>query len=883
MGVQPSSVVGHSSGEIAAAYAAGAITAKSAMAISYYRGQATESQDGKGAMVAVGIGRKAISPHLEDGVIVACENSPESVTLSGDIDAMDNVIERVKEIFPDALCRRLRVKTAYHSRKLLHSPPFVRATSHTNFPDHMLEPGQIYESQISPYIESNKAMLPLFSSVTTTPINDPNELDAAYWRRNLQSPVLFYDAMKSLLSEPENGQCFLEVGPHSALAGPLRQIFKSMSPSGEHVYIPTLTRHADDTRSQLLHTVGCAHVAGIHVDFAAMNGNGTTLGNLPPYSWQHKTRFWRESRLATQWRERQSPRHEILGARVAESSDIEPSWRNLLHLEDVPWLWDHVLQGNVVFPAAGYIAMVGEAIRQLNPAMEDYSIRNLVLKSPLLLKDDHVIEMISTLKPVKITDLVDSDWYAFTIMAHDGIGWTKHCEGQVRSQFDYPPSVTGIKRNLRTVNADEWYQALDKHGLSYGPCFRGLSDIAADPVKFEADATVTDRINSCPSRYTLHPTIIDQCLQLMSVALTNGLSRRIDRLAIPAAIGRLYIGGNAPNMRLGVEIVKHAIGSSLGSSVLMANGKPLLVLDQAAFFSVPDQAVSDNIPLSAEIRWNLDIGLTPTELWIPRPHASGKEWSISTDYAKVALLYILETDDRLNGCRITEPHLIKYRHWVTEKASEIRSGQNRMFSEWEDWATMNSEERQRVIQEITSRWTVDPVFTAPISCVRAIWENCVEIATGAKNPLDVLMEDNKLDGYYDAGCRLAFWHRPIQLLGHANPKMRILEIGGGTGSATPRFLRNLESAEGVCLYSKYVFTDISPGFTIAAQEKFTTEKKMEFKMLDICRDPEDQGFEPHSFDLVIASNVSFGRWKFEFIVIDWRNRCYTLRHLSKKH
>jgi hypothetical protein len=58
---------------------------------------------------------------------------------------------------------------------------------------------------------------------------------------------------------------------------------------------------------------------------------------------------------------------------------------------------------------------------------------------------------------------------------------------------------------------------------------------------------------------------------------------------------------------------------------------------------------------------------------------------------------------------------------------------------------------------------------------------------------------------------------------------------------------------------------------------------MEFKVLDVCRDPEDQGFEPHSFDLVIASNVSLGRWKFELIVIDWRNRCYTLRHLSKKH
>jgi acyl transferase domain-containing protein len=120
-GVKASSVVGHSSGEIAAAYAAGAITAKSATIIAYYRGKLAKQVEGKGAMAAVGLGQEEVVPLLEDGVIIGCENSPSSVTLSGDSNAVDRVMEKVRSNFPDALCRRLRVATAYHSSELASS------------------------------------------------------------------------------------------------------------------------------------------------------------------------------------------------------------------------------------------------------------------------------------------------------------------------------------------------------------------------------------------------------------------------------------------------------------------------------------------------------------------------------------------------------------------------------------------------------------------------------------------------------------------------------------------------------------------------------------------------------------------------------------------
>lgn len=116
-GVSPVAVVGHSSGEIAAAYASGAITSTEAIVSSYCRGLATRLQTRKGSMAAVGMGVEAITPYLVDGVLVACENSPKNVTISGNADVVDKVLEAIKDAQPSVFTRRLQVNIAYHSRK----------------------------------------------------------------------------------------------------------------------------------------------------------------------------------------------------------------------------------------------------------------------------------------------------------------------------------------------------------------------------------------------------------------------------------------------------------------------------------------------------------------------------------------------------------------------------------------------------------------------------------------------------------------------------------------------------------------------------------------------------------------------------------------------
>jgi acyl transferase domain-containing protein len=119
--ITPSAVVGHSSGELAAAYAAGALSAKDAVIAAFYRGQVCKTAKKSGGMAAVGIGKEEVRPYLASGVRIACENSGSSVTISGDLDVLEDVMSKLKEARPDILVRKLQVQAAYHSRKLFLS------------------------------------------------------------------------------------------------------------------------------------------------------------------------------------------------------------------------------------------------------------------------------------------------------------------------------------------------------------------------------------------------------------------------------------------------------------------------------------------------------------------------------------------------------------------------------------------------------------------------------------------------------------------------------------------------------------------------------------------------------------------------------------------
>ncbi|EFQ96831.1 fatty acid synthase S-acetyltransferase [Nannizzia gypsea CBS 118893] len=834
-GIRPSSVVGHSSGEITAAYAAGAITSESAIIIAYCRGKATKELKRKGAMAAIGLGRDKVTRYLEDGVVIACENSPQSVTLSGEAATLENVMASIKKDLPDAFCRRLRVSVAYHSH-------------------HMRELGPSYESSISPFIRHNEKMLPLFSTVASKSITRPHELDAAYWRSNLESPVLFSGAVQSIL-QASRKTAFLEIGPHGALSGPLRQIFQAAGLKSPPVYVPTLDRNETDSRPQLLAAAGSIHVCGVSVDLASVNGKGNTLGNLPPYPWDHDQKFWYASRLTNEWRFRAYPHHELLGSLAVEASGIEPLWRNVLRLDDVPWLIEHNLQGDIIFPATGYISMAGEAIRQIfpDPDAEDYTIRNLLIKSPMVLRRERETEVITAFKPSKITDLVDSEWYSFTIMSHDGAEWTKHCQGEVKAGPDNPRKGHKIPTYNRAVDAALCYKMIDRAGFNYGPRFRRFKDISVHLTENRASAKVTELQEKPVSRYALHPATMDHVLQLFPINVSKGLPRLL-YILVPASLGKIYVRGSSSELSIETVYTHNNNGVLVGNATMMEGDELALTFDDCIGFPVAgfgNFAGGSETSLCSQIRWAPDIDFIPSQVLLPTLSAPESYRAMAGDIEQLSVLYILETADKLASIKPTDSFLNCWKNWVVSKASSLRQLPETLPLEAHEWTQMSSECRKERIKTLASRYTAsEEDHSVPFECMQYIYENCerlIEEKDLSKETTDYL---ERYRGFIQSHCD---WSPFLTSLAHSNPSMRVLEIGGGRGHATQVVLKHLRSPEGSRMFSHYMFTDSSDSIIQAAKEVVTDG--VEHKVLDIAKDPSEQGFKLHSFDLVIASNA----------------------------
>ncbi|KAL4814485.1 hypothetical protein BDW67DRAFT_186683 [Aspergillus spinulosporus] len=841
-GIAPESVVGHSSGEIAAAYAAGAVTAAKSIVIAYYRGQALNKVTRKGGMAAVSLGREQATPYLADGgVVIACENSQHSVTLSGDLDVLEDILEKIKADDPEVLCRMLRVDKAYHSH-------------------HMQDVADTYEASLQDLSASEgSSMVPFFSSVTGDKLAGPSQLNGTYWRQNLESPVRFLTAVQAVLDSGEEGRnrVFLEIGPHSALSGPLRQIL-SEHPRGKACsYVASLVR-GEDPSTSVLHTAGNLYNSGVSVNLRAINGEGSLLVDIPPYPWLHDTRYWDQTPAVENWRLRENPHHELLGSRVLGSTDIEPSWRNNLSLDDAPWLYGHRIMGKTLFPGAGYIAMAGEAIQQLTSKPNvSYQISHLVLKHALFLDSNECVELITNVRPVRISDIQDSDWHEFSITAVQAGETTRLCLGQIRVA---PPSLTptmpltGNTKLKRRVQSAAWYKALREAGMDYNREFRGLEDIYGDPIRHEAVAIVkTSKVS--PSRYVMHPTTIDRCLQVVSIAMFRGLARNINIRSLPVLFEEIYIGSEPAELHVQAQADLGNGNFILGDLGAMADHETVFSVRGMRLHVLGDEGFSlQETELSARPVWipHIDF-LPPRALAKPPPPVtldSELRWRIID-------LYTTQTAFRARDVEPTEEHLRKYKRWLMIGENRIAKQSTWRLSDYgyahdcpfdsSDPAAMTNWLRQKADEY--------PFLSPLLACTQKVLDNIVGVLDGSCNALHLLMEDDGLKEIYDFILSFDSCHDFFATLGHSNPELNILEVGAGTGSATARVLDYLHAPDGSRMYARYTFTDVSAGFLAAAKERFSRYDALEYAVLNIIQDPAQQGFKLGSYDLIIASNV----------------------------
>jgi acyl transferase domain-containing protein len=452
-----------------------------------------------------------------------------------------------------------------------------------------------------PYVTDTKPpSCPHFSSVTGQEITS-DDFGLEYWVENFLLPVKFNTAVRNILASELNN-AFIEIGPHPALRTPVQEILRDF-PRSSCEYVTTLERQQDSSHSLLI-LAGHLFSLNLNIDLGDIIPKGRVIPNLPTYPWHHKAVHWYEPRNAARFKQRKYPRHPLLGSRVLEGNDIEPAWRNMLDLKEASWLFDHVVNGSIVYPATAYVAMVGEAMRQVADGVLPYTVRDVSFLTGLVLSKEKRVELYTRLMPDEtIEDADGSTWYNFKIMSSDGHHWVSHCSGNVRSGAEVSPAAerlvaSGHKKAInglaRHIDTEAWYRGATKVGINWSGMFRGLENMTASVTAKEGAASVFDSYEETAA-YTTHPALLDQLLQVNLVALTRGLLRDFDTIHLPTKIGRLAVFATQElHMRVFGEVADstpqddHGSGNLSCQAVMLSDqGRPIAVLEGLSMSELP--------------------------------------------------------------------------------------------------------------------------------------------------------------------------------------------------------------------------------------------------------------------------------------------------------
>ena len=507
---------------------------------------------------------------------VACMNSKTSHTVSGDVAQVEALVKLLNE--EKIFARKLEVEVAYHSR---HLEPIAKEYTERIG---TIQPGSPPSSEVL-----------FFSSAYGSKIQHSMLREARYWTKNLTSPVRFNESMTAMFNtltgaKGEGSQSnlitdIIEIGPHSALQGPLRNIIDEVRGNGGVKYHHLLKRGEPDLEVAM-RGAGSLFTRGIDVDLLKVNHvakvKPSMIVNLPRYPFNHSREYWNEGRLSRNFRYRRYPRHELLGAPVNDWDGKHAAvWRNWIRLSENPWVEHHTISGSVLYPAAGMLVMAIEGCRQLaersNPekSIKGIRFREVSFHSALQVPDDNKgIESHLYLRPVKQAALESkaSAWREFQVCtAQDDDEWREHCCGQVLVEFE--EATTAVDGGLEAqafsdhcqarindaqqkckaqLSSADVYETWKNLGLAFGPTFQTVVDPVADHENGVTLAKVKPTVSLLktlmPEGYLqphlIHPTTLDGALQVCLVPLVTNPSRKQKSPIVLSFLEELWISGS---------------------------------------------------------------------------------------------------------------------------------------------------------------------------------------------------------------------------------------------------------------------------------------------------------------------------------------------------
>lgn len=490
-GVTPDAVVGHSVGEVPAAYVSGALTLEEGVLVSYHRSRCQQMTAGQGTMLAIGLGEEAADKLINENglqheISIAAINSFNGVTIAGTKSALQKISDILtpQNIFN----KMLTVEVAYHSYQM----------------DPLQDELLVSLKSVSP----KTATIPLYSTVTGTIMNG-TEFNNEYWWQNVRQPVRFAKAAQTIVND--GYAMFVEVGPHPVLRTNIGECLTAADKKGFNV--PSLRRGEPEVPG-MLNSLGTLHTLGLPINWKPFTENGHFI-KVPTYAWDRDV-YWQESERSVE-EKHGVPGHIFLNENRRQPN---PAWEVEINRYLLPWLEDHQIENMIVVPGAAYVE-AGLALHEKEFGNAVCTLQNLEFNQVLVVDPKRIQMFHTTYNP-------DSKKYSvYSRYREDNSPWTLHASGRMLKDpisREIPTVAAADIRKRCTTEADatEFYTSLDARGLMYGPWFQGVKQIFKGNnevlVKLEGkDALIRNEDN-----YLLHPTILDSAFQSMVAIVGDG-------------------------------------------------------------------------------------------------------------------------------------------------------------------------------------------------------------------------------------------------------------------------------------------------------------------------------------------------------------------------
>jgi acyl transferase domain-containing protein/acyl carrier protein/phospholipid N-methyltransferase len=854
-GVEPSAIVGHSVGELAAACVAGIFSIEEAARIVALRARLMESCGrGEGTMLAVGLPEDealALIARHDRTVTISAFNGPRSITLSGprlSLEAMTAELEA-----QGAFARLVKVDHPFHH-------PLMRPAS------------EALEAELAD-IRPQPGAIPFFSTVTGERC-DGESCDAAYWARGIREPVRFASAVGALADFGVD--VWLELNAHPALAHATQEC---LTTRGTKAPIISSVRRDREFES-MLESAMDLHCAGVPLDFSAMTPSRHLL-SLPAYAWE-KTRWWNETSDARDGRLAPGGRG-LFDIRLPRAM---PTWVVRLDSRHMAFLKDHKVENHVIFPAAAFVEMALEAGVQLFEG-QPFVVEDFEIRKPLILPDPPSgVQIEFSYSPNERTFAIQSRF-------EQSVTWSLHVVGSLRgerTESAFASSKCEQPLSTQAVAVDEFYRHMSDLGLRYGEEFRPIRELSAGAGQSAGQVVLSDAVSPRAGEYALHPVLFDGALQIFSAGAATVEGRQA-RMKLPVGFRRiLFLGSPGSSSRVCAKV--RAFGDDfLEGDITLYNegGKPCVLVDGFRAISLSgagrSAAPGSTRDLTYHVAWQRVPDESPKAPLPPLPLTQLKAAAQGALDCVIAVRGPSEIQAAL--CAVDDLAAAQ----LTRGLREMGVTPNIPF----DAATLRVAAAMRpvferlmaglvgrgLLRKNDAQFELTPDFgQAASSADKALRNyiekhpghlpeallcvgNCAELGPifrGEKDAVQVLFSGigaELLDHFYGDGLFTSHWLAAIaaavSTAARSLPEgrgLRILEIGAGTGGLTSQVLPLLERG----LHS-YTFSDVSAAFFSGAAQKLAAFSEVEFKIFDLEKPGVEQEFDLGTFDFIIGTNV----------------------------